>query len=85
MYQGKRISIVIPCHNEEEGIAAVLDKMPDIVDEVVVVDNCSTDNTAKVALERLRALRIVAESTGRRRDRLYTYAQQLGILNRGTA
>jgi Fic family protein len=40
--------------------------------------------TAKAALERLRALRIVAESTGRRRDRLYTYTSQLEILNRGT-
>jgi Fic family protein len=40
--------------------------------------------TAKAALERLRALGIVAESTGRRRDRLYTYTSQLEILNRGT-
>lgn len=40
--------------------------------------------TAKAALERLRALKIVAESTGRRRDRLYTYNRQLEILNRGT-
>jgi len=41
--------------------------------------------TAKAALERLRALKVVAESTGRRRDRLYTYTRQLEILNRGTA
>ena len=41
--------------------------------------------TANAALERLRALRIVAESTGGRRDRLYTYTRQLEILNRGTA
>jgi Fic family protein len=39
--------------------------------------------TAKAALERLRALRIVAESTGRRRDRLYTYTRQLQLLDRG--
>lgn len=41
--------------------------------------------TAKAALERLRALGIVVESTGRQRDRLYTYTRQLDILNRGTA
>lgn len=41
--------------------------------------------TAKAALERLQGLRIVAESTGRQRDRLYTYTRQLAILNRGTA
>ena len=49
MYRGKRISVVIPCHNEEEGIRAVLAQMPPIVDEVVVVDNASTDRTAEVA------------------------------------
>jgi hypothetical protein len=41
--------------------------------------------TAKAALERLQRLRIAAESTGRRRDRLYTYSRQLRILNRGTS
>jgi hypothetical protein len=40
--------------------------------------------TAKAALERLRTLRIVSESTGRRRDRLYVYSRQLELLNRGT-
>ena len=59
MYRGKRISVVIPCHNEEEGIVAVLEQMPSIVDEVVVVDNCSTDGTARVAAE--RGARVVAE------------------------
>ncbi len=49
MYRGKRISVVIPCHNEETGIRTVMGQMPSLVDEVVVVDNCSTDNTAKVA------------------------------------
>jgi len=49
MYRGKRISVVIPCHNEEDGIRAVLEQMPAIVDEVVVVDNASTDRTAEVA------------------------------------
>jgi len=39
--------------------------------------------TAKAALERLRTLRIAAESTGRRRDRLYTYVRQLELLDRG--
>jgi glycosyltransferase involved in cell wall biosynthesis len=49
MYRGKRISVVIPCHNEEDGIAAVMAQMPPIIDEVVVVDNNSTDRTAEVA------------------------------------
>ncbi len=51
MYRGKRISVVIPCHNEEEGIRAVIEQMPPIVDEILVVDNASTDRTAEVARE----------------------------------
>jgi glycosyltransferase involved in cell wall biosynthesis len=49
MYKGRRITVVIPCLNEEKGIAEVLSRMPSLVDEVVVVDNNSTDRTAEVA------------------------------------
>jgi hypothetical protein len=49
MYRGQRISVVIPCHNEEEGVRAVMAQMPAIVDEVLVVDNASTDRTSEVA------------------------------------
>ena len=52
MLQGYSISVVIPCHNEERGIGKVLDKIPSFVDEVVVVDNASTDNTAKVSMKK---------------------------------
>lgn len=49
MIQGKTVSLVIPAHNEEEGLPCVLGAVPDCIDEVVVVDNCSTDKTAEVA------------------------------------
>ena len=49
MYRGYSISVVVPCYNEEEGIARTLSDMPEIVDEVVVVDNNCTDRTAEVA------------------------------------
>lgn len=49
MYKDKKISLVIPCYNEEEGIKVILEKMPEVVDEVVVVDNNCTDNTVEVA------------------------------------
>lgn len=51
MYRALKISVVIPCFNEEHGIKHVLTTMPDYVDEVVVVDNNSTDGTAQVARE----------------------------------
>ena len=49
MYKGSRITVVIPCLNEEKGIQHVLADLPDFVDEVIVVDNNSTDRTADVA------------------------------------
>lgn len=51
MYKGLTVSVVIPCFNEEHGIAAVLKGMPEYVDQVVVVDNNSTDETGRIALE----------------------------------
>jgi len=49
MYKGKRITVVIPCLNEEEGVQRVLGALPSFVDEIIVVDNGSTDGTAAVA------------------------------------
>lgn len=51
MYKGLTVSVVIPCFNEEHGIAAVLKSMPEYVDQVVVVDNNSTDETGRIARE----------------------------------
>jgi glycosyltransferase involved in cell wall biosynthesis len=59
MYRDKKISVVIPCFNEEEGIALVIDSLPESVDEVIVIDNNSTDRTAEVARD--RGARIVFE------------------------
>ncbi len=49
MYKDLTITVVIPCLNEEQGIERVLSRMPAFVDEVIVVDNASTDRTAEVA------------------------------------
>src|SRR5436190_2581086 len=49
MYKGQSITVIIPCLNEEQGIRRVLEAMPDFVDEVIVVDNASTDATREVA------------------------------------
>lgn len=51
MYKGQRISVVLPCYNEEEGIRIVMADMPDFVDEVIAVDNNSRDRTSLVAQE----------------------------------
>ena len=49
MYKTLSITVIIPCLNEEEGIRLVLQDIPDFVDEVIVVDNNSTDRTGDVA------------------------------------
>jgi glycosyltransferase involved in cell wall biosynthesis len=49
MYKSQRITVIIPCLNEEQGIELVLKRMPEFVDEVIVVDNGSTDRTSEVA------------------------------------
>ena len=49
MYKNLKITVVIPCLNEEQGIEQVLRLMPNLVDEVIVVDNASTDRTPEVA------------------------------------
>lgn len=49
MYNGQSITVIIPCLNEEQGIELVLSRMPSFVDQVIVVDNGSTDRTTDVA------------------------------------
>ncbi|TMQ68558.1 MAG: glycosyltransferase family 2 protein [Candidatus Eisenbacteria bacterium] len=60
MHRGRRISLVIPCYNEELGVSAVIARVPAAVDEVVVVDNGCTDRTAEVA--RSLGARVVVET-----------------------
>lgn len=44
------IYCIVPAYNEEKNIAAVLNGLKNKVDNIVVVDDCSSDNTAKIAL-----------------------------------
>ncbi len=72
MYKRKTISVVIPCFNEEEGLRYLLPKMPRFVDEVLIIDNGSTDDTADIARE--MGARVVEE-----RKRGYGSAYKCGF------
>jgi glycosyltransferase involved in cell wall biosynthesis len=44
-----RVAVLMPALNEEDALPEVLERMPDVVDLVVVADNGSTDATAEIA------------------------------------
>ena len=48
MYKNKSIAVVIPCYNEETQIGNVIESMPDYVDKMIIIDDCSIDNTIDV-------------------------------------
>ncbi|MFN4930665.1 MAG: glycosyltransferase family 2 protein [Bacteroidota bacterium] len=48
MLHGKTIAVVVPSYNEEKQIGIVIESMPDYVDRIVIVNDCSKDNMAKV-------------------------------------
>lgn len=72
MYKGWRIGVVIPALNEEQAISYVIADIPDWVDEIVVVDNGSSDRTAEIAKQ--AGAIVVHES-----ERGYGAACQAGI------
>jgi len=51
MYRNKSIAVIIPAYNEEKTIAEVINAIPDFVDRIAVVDDCSTDRTAAEAIK----------------------------------
>ncbi len=50
----KNVSIIIPAYNEEKTIGQVIDLIKENNNEceIIVVDNCCTDNTDKIAIEK---------------------------------
>ena len=62
----KKITLIVPCHNEEQGVSRVLDQVDrgrlgqaGFTIEILVIDNVSSDRTAEVARE--RGARVVFE------------------------
>lgn len=52
MYRERRIAVVVPAYNEELLIGPTLDTIPEFVDRVYVVDDCSADQTSMTIRER---------------------------------
>ena len=60
MYQGKIISLIMPARNEALALPRVLTEIPSEIDQVLIVDNGSTDDTARIG--RLCGAKVVSES-----------------------
>ena len=50
VYRDKRISIIIPVHNEEKLIIPTLIGIPDYVDKIIIIDDGSEDSTRSLVL-----------------------------------
>jgi len=46
MFLRKKIAVVVPAHNEAKLIDITIKQIPDFVDDIIVVDDASTDETA---------------------------------------
>ena len=51
MYREKIIGVVVPAYKEEKLIGRTVTTMPDFVDHIIVVDDCSPDRTSEVVRE----------------------------------
>lgn len=48
MYRNKTVAVVVPAYNEELLIGRVIETMPDYVDYILIVDDCSRDRTGEI-------------------------------------
>jgi glycosyltransferase involved in cell wall biosynthesis len=51
MLKNQTVAVVVPCFNEESQIGFVLETMPSFVDRIIVINDCSKDETANVVLQ----------------------------------
>ena len=51
MINGQRLAVVLPAYNAARTLAATVAELPDIVDERILVDDASRDDTAAIAAQ----------------------------------
>ena len=55
MLNNQTVAVVVPAYNEGTQILKVIETMPAFVDRIVIVNDCSKDNTAQVVLDYVKA------------------------------
>lgn len=53
MLSQKTVAVVIPAYNEEQQIGQVLESIPEFVDRILVINDCSTDNTGTIVQQHI--------------------------------
>ena len=48
MYREHSVAVVVPAYNEQLLIERVIETMPEFVDKIIIVNDCSTDKTAEI-------------------------------------
>lgn len=77
----KTVAVVVPAYNEEKQIMKVLETMPDFVDRIIVVNDCSGDNTATVVLDYINAQKpveaMIRKTSDAVQDNMYNRADNI--------
>ncbi len=61
MYKNFSISLIVPAMNEAKTLNLVLEKVPEWVDEIIVIDGNSKDETFETALQNPRVSKVYAQ------------------------
>lgn len=48
MYRNLKVAAILPAYNEEKLIAKTITTLPDYIDDIIAVDDCSSDNTLQI-------------------------------------
>ena len=54
MYKSKSVAVIIPSFNEQVNIEKVINSMPEYVDRILVINDCSTDKTREIVEENIK-------------------------------
>lgn len=77
MIHNQKISLIVPCRNEAGVIGDFVRRIPKYIDEIIVVDNNSTDTSIKEA--KLAGAHVIKEKRTVKGGIGYGYAHQTGI------
>src|ERR1700730_9037846 len=77
MLNGKTIAVVLPAYNAEKTLEATVRELPDIVDVKILVDDCSSDQTVKLAQRLGISTHVHSKNYGYGRNQITCYKEAL--------